>query len=46
MHVSDGDMRRAVMYLQSASRLCGQDEPVTENIIMDITGVRTKVDSC
>ncbi|PVD18658.1 hypothetical protein C0Q70_21208 [Pomacea canaliculata] len=39
MHVSDGDMRRAVMYLQSASRLCGQDEPVTENIIMDITGV-------
>lgn len=39
MRVSEGDMRKAVMFLQSASRLCGQDEAVTDRIIMDITGV-------
>nr|KAG5699076.1 hypothetical protein BaRGS_017759 [Batillaria attramentaria] len=39
MKVSEGDMRKAVMFLQSASRLCGQDDPITDSIIMDITGV-------
>lgn len=39
MRVSEGDMRKAVMFLQSASRLCGQDEAITDSIIMDITGV-------
>ncbi|KAL8567193.1 replication factor C subunit 4 [Nucella lapillus] len=39
MKLSEGDMRRAVMFLQSASRLCGQDDAITTSIIMDITGV-------
>ena len=47
MKISEGDMRKAVMFLQSASRLCGQDESVTSQIIMDITGVvpETMLDS-
>lgn len=39
MRISEGDMRKAVMFLQSASRLCGQDDSISTNIIMDITGV-------
>lgn len=39
MKISEGDMRKAVMFLQSASRLCGQDDSIDSTIIMDITGV-------
>ncbi|KAK7090439.1 replication factor C subunit 4-like [Littorina saxatilis] len=39
MQISEGDMRKAVMFLQSASRLCGQDGSVNSQIIRDITGV-------
>lgn len=41
MRISEGDMRRAVMFLQSASRLCGQDDAISTKIIMEITGVST-----
>ena len=41
MQISEGDMRKAVMFLQSASRLCGQDDAINLKIVMDITGVST-----
>ena len=41
MQISEGDMRKAVMFLQSASRLCGQDDAINLKVIMDITGVST-----
>uniref|UniRef100_A0A2C9KDZ4 Replication factor C subunit 4 n=1 Tax=Biomphalaria glabrata TaxID=6526 RepID=A0A2C9KDZ4_BIOGL len=36
---SDGDMRKAIMTLQSASRLCGKDGAITKDMIFDISGV-------
>ncbi|XP_005105320.1 replication factor C subunit 4 [Aplysia californica] len=36
---SGGDMRRAIMYLQSASRLCGQDGTISQSMIFNIAGV-------
>ncbi|GFO14072.1 replication factor c subunit 4 [Plakobranchus ocellatus] len=36
---SEGDMRKAIMFLQSASRLCGKDSAVSGDIILDIAGV-------
>ncbi|KAI9339177.1 replication factor C subunit 4-like protein [Zopfochytrium polystomum] len=36
--LSEGDLRKAIMYMQSASRLC-RDEEVTADIFNDIAGV-------
>lgn len=36
--VSEGDLRKAITFLQSATRLTGGKE-VTENVITDIAGV-------
>lgn len=49
LHASEGDMRRAIMYLQSAARLCGaggvpdggeaQGGIITQDVIYNIAGV-------
>ncbi|KAI9179898.1 Subunit of heteropentameric Replication factor C (RF-C) [Blastocladiella emersonii ATCC 22665] len=39
MRVSEGDMRKAIMLLQSASRLVGSSGAVTSAIVHDIAGV-------
>ncbi|KAF9577307.1 replication factor C subunit 4 [Lunasporangiospora selenospora] len=38
IQVSEGDLRKATMFLQSASRLVGKDSEITEDIIADIAG--------
>jgi len=48
LHASEGDMRRAIMYLQSASRLCGagagengeaEGGVITQAVVLNIAGV-------
>ncbi|KAI9221877.1 P-loop containing nucleoside triphosphate hydrolase protein [Blastocladiella britannica] len=39
MQVSEGDMRKAVMFLQSASRLAGEHAPITAAMVRDLAGV-------
>jgi len=39
LKASEGDMRKAIMFLQSASRLCGKDGTITQDVIFDIAGV-------
>ncbi|BFZ00501.1 hypothetical protein BsWGS_03540 [Bradybaena similaris] len=39
LKTSQGDMRKAIMFLQSASRLCGKDGTITQDIVYDIAGV-------
>lgn len=39
IRVSEGDLRKAIMYLQSASRLIGKDAEIGEVVIADIAGV-------
>ncbi|XP_077204394.1 replication factor C subunit 4 isoform X2 [Paroedura picta] len=41
VHVSEGDLRKAITLLQSATRLTGKKE-VTENIVTEIAGVVPK----
>jgi len=43
IRVSEGDLRKAIMYLQSASRLIGKDAEIQEDVIADIAGVRGTV---
>ncbi|KAG0287902.1 hypothetical protein BGZ97_006964 [Linnemannia gamsii] len=38
IRVSEGDLRKAIMYLQSASRLIGKDAEIGEDVIADIAG--------
>ena len=38
MVVSEGDMRKAVTYLQSASELAGKNSIVTSEIVHDVSG--------
>lgn len=38
MTVSEGDMRKAVTYLQSANELAGRDSIVTSDIVLDVSG--------
>lgn len=40
IRVSEGDLRKAIMYLQSASRLMGKDGEIEEDVIAEIAGVR------
>lgn len=42
IRVSEGDLRKAIMYLQSASRLMGKDIEIGEDVIADIAGVRNR----
>ncbi|KAI9209306.1 P-loop containing nucleoside triphosphate hydrolase protein [Polychytrium aggregatum] len=37
--ISDGDMRKSIMYLQSAHRLCRDESTITADIICEIGGV-------
>lgn len=37
--VSDGDLRKAITFLQSAARL-NMDKEITERAVIDIAGVR------
>ncbi|KAF9364774.1 hypothetical protein BGX34_000444 [Mortierella sp. NVP85] len=51
IRVSEGDLRRAIMYLQSASRLIGKDAEIQEDVIADIAGtipesVIDKLEAC
>lgn len=39
IRVSEGDLRKAIMYLQSASRLMGKGTEIGEDVIADIAGV-------
>lgn len=39
MRVSEGDLRKAITYLQSAARL-NNDRDVTEHAVVEIAGVR------
>ncbi|KAH9489000.1 replication factor C subunit 4 [Bulinus truncatus] len=39
LKTSEGDMRKAIMTLQSASRLCGKEGTITKDMIFDISGV-------
>lgn len=39
VQVSDGDLRKAITFLQSAARL-GIDKEITERTIIEIAGVR------
>lgn len=39
--MSEGDLRKAITFLQSATRLTGGKE-ITEKVITDIAGVRLK----
>lgn len=38
MEVSEGDMRKAVTYLQSAHDLSGSGSQVSENMVFDVSG--------
>ncbi|KAF9125284.1 hypothetical protein BGW39_007521 [Mortierella sp. 14UC] len=38
IRVSEGDLRKAIMYLQSASRLMGKEAEIGEDVIADIAG--------
>lgn len=38
MNVSEGDMRKAVTYLQSSSELAGKNNLVTSDIVLDVSG--------
>lgn len=40
IRVSEGDLRKATMHLQSASRLVGKDGEIGVDVIADIAGVR------
>ena len=42
VEVSEGDLRKAITFLQSVSRLKGSEE-VTKGDILEIAGVRTHV---
>ncbi|CAG5136622.1 unnamed protein product [Candidula unifasciata] len=39
LKTSQGDMRKAIMFLQSASRLCGKEGTITQDTVYDIAGV-------
>ncbi|CAL1547814.1 unnamed protein product [Lymnaea stagnalis] len=39
LKTSEGDMRKAIMTLQSASRLCGKDGTISREMIYNISGV-------
>ncbi|KAG0052159.1 hypothetical protein BGZ83_002932 [Gryganskiella cystojenkinii] len=38
IRISEGDLRKAIMYLQSASRLIGKDNEIGVDVIADIAG--------
>ena len=39
MKASEGDMRKAMTYLQSCHQLCGASGTVTSDVVSDITGM-------
>lgn len=38
MKVSEGDMRKAVTFLQSAHELAGKNNTVSSDIVLDVSG--------
>jgi DNA polymerase III delta prime subunit len=38
MTVSEGDMRKAVTYLQSAHELAGKNSSISSDIVLDVSG--------
>ncbi|KAG0230006.1 hypothetical protein BGW41_002826 [Actinomortierella wolfii] len=38
IRLSDGDLRKAIMYLQSASRLVGKEKQITVEVVADVAG--------
>jgi DNA polymerase III delta prime subunit len=43
MTVSEGDMRKAVTYLQSAHELAGKNNAISSDVVLDVAGQVTRI---